>query len=329
AWASMHHRWPTMAMRASFQTLIDRLRDRLRTLGGADGGNVLMTFALAIIPIIGFVGSAVDYSRANSAKAAMQAAIDATGRILSKNTSNIPNQRAPDISNAHFHRPDVMNIAVNPSYTTTNGSQVVVNATAIVPMTFMKVMGYSTIGINASTTIRWGNSRLRVALVLDNTGSMAQSGKLTALKTATNNLLGQLQTAATTNADVYVSIIPSSKDVNVDPVNYSANWIDWTAWDNANGNCVNHSSYTTKTACQNASHTWSTANHNNWNGCVMDRGDPNAPSSLNTDTNVTAPVAGNLPTMFPAEQYGSCTQAAMPLSYNWSAMTTVVNNMAA
>ena len=37
-----------------------------------------MTFALATIPLIGFVGAAVDYSRANSAKAAMQAALDAT-----------------------------------------------------------------------------------------------------------------------------------------------------------------------------------------------------------------------------------------------------------
>ena len=42
-------------------------------------GNVMMTFALATIPMIGFVGAAVDYSRGNSAKAAMQSAIDATG----------------------------------------------------------------------------------------------------------------------------------------------------------------------------------------------------------------------------------------------------------
>ena len=44
-----------------------------------------------------------------------------------------------------------------------------------------------------------------------------------------------LKSAATTNGDVYVSIIPFSKDVNVGASNYNASWIDWTAWDAANG----------------------------------------------------------------------------------------------
>ena len=48
---------------------------------------------------------------------------------------------------------------------------------------------------------------------------------------------------------------------------------------------------------------------------------------MNTDTNVTAPVVGVTDTMFSAEQYNPCPQAAMPLSYNWNAMTTLVNNM--
>ena len=90
----------------------------------------------------------------------------------------------------------------------------------------MKVMGYSNLNIGSTSTVKWGNSRLRVALVLDNTGSMASAGKMDALKTATKNLLDQLKNAATTNGDVYVSIIPFSKDVNigksnVQPVIYS------------------------------------------------------------------------------------------------------------
>ena len=38
--------------------------------------------------------------------------------------------------------------------------------------------------IAITSTSSWGTSRLRVALVLDNTGSMADAGKMTALKTA-------------------------------------------------------------------------------------------------------------------------------------------------
>jgi hypothetical protein len=60
---------------------------------------------------------------------------------------------------------------------------------------------------------------------------------------------------------------------------------------------------------------------------VTDRGDSGAPNVGNYDTNVTAPTPGIAATLLPAEQYGSCPQAAMGLNYNWSAMTTLINNL--
>ena len=39
--------------------------------------SVASMFAISIIPVIGFIGAAVDYSRASSAKTAMQAALAA------------------------------------------------------------------------------------------------------------------------------------------------------------------------------------------------------------------------------------------------------------
>ena len=50
-------------------------------------------------------------------------------------------------------------------------------------------MGFQQLAVNVSSTVKWGSSRLRVALVLDTTGSMAEAGKIGALKTATKNLL--------------------------------------------------------------------------------------------------------------------------------------------
>src|SRR5260370_40199172 len=98
-----------------------------------------------------------------------------------------------------------------------------VDGTAKVNTSFMGLMGLSQIPISTTGTASWNNSKLRVALVLDNTGSMSQSSKLTALKTATQNLLTQLKNAAQTNGDVYVSIIPVAKDVNPGPSPYNAN----------------------------------------------------------------------------------------------------------
>ncbi len=54
-------------------SLFDRFRTLARELRTANGANVTITFALATIPMVGFVGAAVDYSHANSVKAAMQA----------------------------------------------------------------------------------------------------------------------------------------------------------------------------------------------------------------------------------------------------------------
>jgi hypothetical protein len=138
--------------------------------------------------------------------------------------------------------------------------------------------------------------------------------------------LTQLKNAVVNNGDVYVSIVPFVKDVNVGPVNYNQNWIDWTQWDASNGSCSS-SWYHNKSSCLSHGKTWTPDNHNTWNGCVVDRGAAAAPSALNTDTNVIPPTPANTDTMFAAEQYGSCPQALMPLSYNWSGMTTLVNNM--
>ncbi len=140
---------------------------------------------------------------------------------------------------ALFNRPNEASInSVSATYTASAGSQVVVNGSVNVPTTFMRVLGSSSmqnITVTGSSTTKWGSTRLRVALVLDNTGSMADDGKMTALKSATHSLLTQLQNAAAQNGDVYVSIIPFSKDVNVGSANYSANWIDWDDWEAANG----------------------------------------------------------------------------------------------
>src|SRR4051794_3084994 len=49
----------------------------LQRLWAAERGNVVVTFALALIPIMGAVGAAVDYSRANNIRSQILAAADA------------------------------------------------------------------------------------------------------------------------------------------------------------------------------------------------------------------------------------------------------------
>lgn len=218
-------------------------------------GAIAPMFAVALVPLVAITGAAVDYSRANSVRSSMQAALDAAALALSKdvtglNSSQI-NQKANDYFLANFNRPEASSVSVSATYTT-NPSTLIVNGSGSIQTKFMSLLGVSTMNINSSATVTWGMTRLRVALVLDNTGSMASSNKMPALKTAATNLLAQLQGAASQNGDVYVSIIPFVKDVNVDPVNYTQNWIKWSGssdtWDENNGSC-SKSGYNTKSAC--------------------------------------------------------------------------------
>jgi Flp pilus assembly protein TadG len=300
-------------------------------------GNVAVMFALATLPIIASVGAAVDYSHANAVKADMQAALDSTALMLSKeaasDTVDQLQAKASTYFTAIFNPHGAENIAVSASYDTTNGSTLVLNGSVDVPTDFMQAFGYDTVTLRGSSTARWGTNRLRVALVLDNTGSMASSGKMDALKTATTNMLSQLKSAVTTTGDVYVSIVPFVKDVNLGAANYQSNWIDWTEWDAANGSCSGYSNYPywgsprTQSSCVYYGGTWTPKDHQYWNGCVVDRGDSNGPSTDDYDTNVTVPTTSITATLYAAEQYSYCPQAAMGLSADWNAMNTLVSNM--
>ncbi|MGN6573323.1 MAG: pilus assembly protein TadG-related protein [Pseudolabrys sp.] len=306
--------------------LWSKLRRALFNFGAERSGNVAITFAIATLPIIGGVGAAVDYSHANSVKVALQAALDSTALMLSKeavtDSSAQLQSNAVKYFKALFTRPEGTNIVVTATYTTTGGSQVVVNGQADVPTTFMGIMGFNKITVGGSSTAKWGSTRLRVALVLDNTGSMADDGKMTALKSATKNLLTQLQSAAGTNGDVYVSIIPFAKDVNVGSSNYNANWIDWTSWNSANTVC---SGFQFGNFCFGQQ---TAANHNTWNGCVTDRGTNNPPGTTSGyDQKADAPNTSVTASLFPAEQYDACPVAMMGLSYDWTSMNSLVDSM--
>jgi Flp pilus assembly protein TadG len=321
------------------KALTDRLPKRMREFLADRKGNAAIIFALATVPMVGFVGAAVDYSHASSIKAAMQAAADATALAMSKSAGTLSGTQMQTTADAYFKalftRPEAQGVTTTTTYNSSGGTSLTVAASATMPTNFMGLMGFKNLAINVTGQAAWGMSRLRVALALDNTGSMADDGKIAALKTATKSLLSQLKSAAVNNGDVYVSMIPFADDVNVGATNYTANWIDWGDWEDDNGH---DSSTTTCTTTQTGrsgrstkkcttSTTWVPANHNTWNGCVTDR-------DQNYDQLVTAPnpADASLPdsaasTLFPADQDGNCPLQMMGLSYDWTTMNSLVDQM--
>jgi Flp pilus assembly protein TadG len=307
---------------------IQNLRSRLRHFVRDRAGNVALTFGIATLPILGAIGAAVDFSHANDVKAAMQAALDSTALMLSRDAATLSNNqlqtKAKNYFLAMFVRPEAQNVTVSATYSVSAGSQVIVNGSAKVPTSIMGIVGYDSMTVSGSATAKWGSERLRVALALDNTGSMSSDGKMTALKSATKSLLLQLKGAAATNGDVYVSIIPFSKDVNVGKTNYNASWIDWTEWNNDNTSCGNHWGWGSWGGWGGGGCT--TANHNTWNGCIADRGGTNNPDSNDYDRKVTAPGT-SAASKFPAEQYSSCPVEMQGLTYDWTSLNSLVDDM--
>jgi Flp pilus assembly protein TadG len=306
--------------------LFDRLLRRLRELQAANGANVTITFALASIPIVGFVGAAVDYSHAHSIRAAMQSAADSTALMLSKEVATLNSSqvqsKADEYFKALFTRPEATALLVKATYTessSSSGSLVKINATSDVKTNFMGIMGFSELKLAVESQVKWGNVRLRVALALDVTGSMSADGKMDALKIAAKGLLDQLKAAATKDGDVYVSIIPFSKDVNAGKTNYTKNWVRWDLWENVNGSC-SKTSYKNKKDCENNGKTWTADNHDTWNGCITDR-------DQDYDTKNTAPSPSDSATQFPAEQYSACPAQLKELSYDWNALKAKVDDL--
>ncbi|MDI4238685.1 pilus assembly protein [Bradyrhizobium sp. Arg237L] len=331
----------------SITAIFNRLSTAARRFAAADQGNIAVIFALASVPIITFVGAAIDYSRANSARSSMQAALDSTALMVAKDltdgrisTSDV-NSTAQKYFGALYENPDAKSVTITASYTqnTGNGSTIKVDGSGSVTTEFMRLAGLNSLGFNVSSTSLWGTVRMRVAMALDNTGSMRDDGKMGALQNAvagTGGLIDQLSKLAKDNGDIYISVVPFAKDVNfgkdaAGASNANQPWIDWSVWDGQSatdgwGTCSS-SRYTLRSTCKANGKIW-TPDRSRWTGCFTDR-------QKDYDTMNTTPDPATPSTKFPAEEYDNyCKptnseylQPTMALTYDWSALKTRVNKM--
>jgi Flp pilus assembly protein TadG len=225
-------------------------------------GNVAMIFALTLVPMAIAAGAGVDLTRALVVRSRLAEALDAAGLAVGA-TQGLSTAQIQQLAQNYFNQ----NYTADSSYgtpaaiTVTQGTNQVQLSTSVnMPTDVIKVADllspgkFDSIPVGYTSTVVWGQTKLWVSLVLDNTGSMTQTdstgtSKISALKTAVNQLLGTLQSASATPGDVMVSIIPFSKDVNVGTSNVNASWIDWTDWNSAPANGTPSSSIGPGSSC--------------------------------------------------------------------------------
>ncbi|MBI1211720.1 MAG: hypothetical protein GC190_09680 [Alphaproteobacteria bacterium] len=266
-------------------TLISRVMSRLRAFTGARDGNVAMIYALSLIPIIAATGSAIDLSRGMVVKMRLGDALDSAALAVGSSlglTSSQMTQKAQQYLDANYPSGaigHISNLSVSSS-----GQVVTVSATATVETAFMGLFGVNYLTVNSSAEVTRDSKGLEVALVLDNTGSMAQSGKLQALKDSANTLIDTVWAGQTTPSYAKGAIVPFSFTVRVDTTTFVNNhWVDTTGLSSMASVNFSNSRY--------AFQVWASMSNKSWGGCLEAR--PNGYEELDT-----APTTGTPDTLW-------------------------------
>jgi Mg-chelatase subunit ChlD len=90
---------------------------------------------------------------------------------------------------------------------------------------FLRAIGINEIGFKANALVKRGKGTIEVALVLDNSGSMAGS-YIADLRTAAENLVNVVYTGFEGTDKVKVAVVPFAASVNVGTANANAAWMD-------------------------------------------------------------------------------------------------------
>jgi Flp pilus assembly protein TadG len=154
--AVTHHRW------------FERFRELVRAFRRGRDGNLAVIFALAAIPVIGAVGAAVDLSKASDVKTQLQNALDAAllagvTQASAKQVSTATAVFTGDFTGKYGNTGSA-------SFTQNADSSLSGTAKSSVPMSFLAVLGTSSIVVNAAATAKPGApSTTPVCILLVNT----------------------------------------------------------------------------------------------------------------------------------------------------------------
>lgn len=154
----------------------------LRRLARNTAGNALVIMGMAVIPLAGLVGGAVDVSRLYLTKTRLQQACDAgalAGRkVMGGGAWNANSNRANTVA-LNFFDSNFQNGAYGTTGRTRafteSGGKVTGTASAVVPMTIMKIFRQSARTLTVTCDAQMALPNTDVMFVLDVTGSMAST----------------------------------------------------------------------------------------------------------------------------------------------------------
>lgn len=285
----------------------------------ARGGNFAIIFALSIIPIMVALGAAIDLSRAYVVEQRMRSALDAAGLAVGSQPS-LTLAQMKTVAQAYFDANyPAGQIGVPGTVSVTSTNQVVtLSVTANMPTTVMSLVGKTNVALSATSEITREGKKLEVALVLDNTGSMANSGKMTSLKAAAKNLISILQNSGAQPGDIKVSIVPFTVDVQVGTNLKTATWLKWS-WTTPKIQTQVCTGKGKNKTCTYEDYQYDITPTNN-SVCVIDR-------DQDYDVSNSLPVANQDATLYPVDTADCGPVTMLPLTTNWTDMNNKIDSM--
>ncbi|WP_439575476.1 vWA domain-containing protein [Phreatobacter sp.] len=259
-------------------------------------GAIAVAFAVAMYPIMMMICAAVDLSRLSQQQARLQAALDAAALMVAR---MVADGKAPsDISTVarkyvegNVNPTEMFNLQIG---AVIEGGVVRVSGSGTINPMMANILTGSHLSIAGKAGAVWRTKKIDLVLVLDNTGSMSSSGKMTALKSAAKNLVDMLASVATRPDAVRIGIVPFDTQVRVGTTYRNESWLTYSG---------------------------SGTNSSSWTGCVTDR-------DQSHDVADTTPTTAVAATLFPARNCTKTSLAAiMPLTTDWTALKGRIDAM--
>lgn len=190
---------------------------RLRRLAADRRGAAAVFLAVSLVPLVGAVGLAIDTSLGYLLRSRLAKSLDAAGlaagRVaLEANAATVARQ----YFDANFGEGGAGTVTSFGFSLDADKHFVTLTATAETPTYFMRLFGQNTMRVSALTEVERQTSGMELALVLDNTGSMAGTN-FTAMQKAALNLIDIVFGDKEEVDNVWVSLTPYVATVNIGP----------------------------------------------------------------------------------------------------------------
>ena len=207
----------------------------LKTFNRSERGNIAMLFALTLIPLLIFAGVSVDFLNNQRAQSSVSQGVDAAllaaarARASDRSLSDakireiawrVFRSNVPEASSFGIDEED-FNLSIPRAG---SDDAFALSVTGALNTAILAIIGRDSLPIAVSAEARIGQPRtLEVALVLDNTFSMAGS-RIAALKSAASGLAETIMEDDANGA--MIALVPFSQYVNVGLQNRDAPWLD-------------------------------------------------------------------------------------------------------